>query len=109
MNCLSGPITCDARTAFFFIKDEKKEEFEKLFRQYFSDMYELFTKDEILKQHIFGNGKEHELYKESIGDYVAIAKSNYYFLISAKSHIFKGHHSGPTKDEMSIPLIIVKN
>lgn len=109
MGCLKGPITCDARTAFFFVKDEKKEEFVRLFKKYFDGMYELFTKDEIINKHIFGYGDENPLYRQTIGDFIAIAKANYFFLISPKSQILKGHHSGPTIDEMSIPLIIIKN
>ena len=72
-------------------------------------MYELFTKDEIINKHIFGYGEENPLYRQTIGDFIAIAKDNYFFLISPKSQILKGHHSGPTIDEMSIPLIIIKN
>ena len=109
MDCLYAPFTNDARTPFFFVKDDKMDVFPVLFRKYFSDYYDLYSKQEIMDKHIFGYGKEASLYKDIIGDYVGIAKSNYYFLLSPKSRIFKGHHAGLTFDEMSIPLIIIDN
>ena len=109
MDCLCAPFTCDARTPFFFVKDDKKDVFPVLFKKYFGDYFDLYTKDEIIEKKIFGPGKEAPIYRDIIGDFVAIAKSNYYYLLSTRSRIFKGHHAGLSFDEMSIPLIILEN
>ena len=109
LNCLYAPFTCDSRTAFFFVKDNKKEEFVSLFNQYFSDFYDLYTKDEIINNHIFGYGLENPLFKDLIGDYVAIAKDKYYFVQSPDGHNFKGHHAGGLVDEYTIPIIVFNN
>ena len=47
---------------------------------------------------------------ELIGDYVGIAISNKYFNhidIDEPDFIFKSHHAGLTKEEITVPLIIV--
>lgn len=109
MNCLRAFPSCDARTPFFFIKDGMKDTFKELFNKNFSAYYDLFTKDEIIEKHIFGYGKENPLYQDIIGDFVAIAKDKYYFNFSINGHHFKGHHAGLTKDEITIPLIVIDN
>lgn len=109
LNCLYAPVTCDARCSFFFVKKEKEEIFKELFNKYFSEYYELFSKEEVIDNNLFGYGQENILFKDIIGDYVAIAKDKYYFLTSPNSMIFKGHHSGGLTDESNIPIIIIKN
>ena len=81
MSCLYAPISCDARCAFFFVKEEAKKQFELLFNNYFSEYYELYTKKEALENHIFGKGEINIHINDIVGDYIAIAKSNYYFLL----------------------------
>lgn len=107
--CLKAPISCDARCCFFFVKEDKKEEFINLFNQNFSEYYDIYSKEEILENHIFGNGKKYSQLDNILGDYIAIAKSNYYFLLSLNSHLFLAHHAGGLKEEADIPIIIIKN
>jgi hypothetical protein len=109
LDCLYAPFSCDGRCAFFFVKDECYERFKELFNKYFKDYYDLYTKKEVLDNNLFGIGDKHLLIDDIVGDYVAIAKDKYYFMLSAQSHIFKGHHAGGLKEEMEIPLIIIKN
>lgn len=109
LDCLKAPFSCDSRCAFFFVKDDKKEQFASLFNKYFEDKFDLLTKEEVINNHLFGKGTPHPLYESIIGDYIAIAKDKYYFLLTADAHLFKGHHAGGLKEEMSIPLIVVKN
>ena len=109
LDCLYAPFSCDSRCAFFFVKDDKKEQFASLFNKYFEDKFDLLTKEEAINNHLFGKGTPHPLYESIIGDYIAIAKDKYYFLLTADAHLFKGHHAGGLKEEMSIPLIVVKN
>lgn len=109
LDCLHAPFSCDARTPFFFVKDGRKEDFKRLFNKYFSDYFDLFTKEEVIEEHLFGYGKENSLYRDIIGDFVAIAKDKYYFMLTPESHNFKGHHAGSLKDEVEIPIIVFKN
>lgn len=101
--------SCDARTAFFFVKDEFKDVFPKEFNKRYGKYYKLYTKQEVLENQIFGTGIQSPKLLDLVGDYVAITDSKYYFSFSTKHDLFKGHHAGIGKDEMTIPLIVVKN
>ena len=107
VNMLKGPFTCDARTPFFFVKEEYMEEFPKLFNKYFDEYYYLKTKKEVLDNHIFGYGEENQRLYDLVGDYIGFAYSNKYFVQSINGHYFKGHHAGLLDDEMKIPIIIL--
>ena len=109
LECLKAPFSCDSRCAFFFVKDNKKEDFVTLFNKNFKDYFELYSKDEILNMKLFGEGTPHPLLNDLIGDYIAIAKDKYYFMQTNNSHLFKGAHAGGLFEEMDIPIIIIKN
>lgn len=109
LDCLYAPFSCDSRTPFFFVKEERKEEFVRLFNQYFDGKYKLFSKQEIIDNHVFGYGDEHPLFKDIIGDYVGVAIDKYFFLQTPDYPLFKGHHAGALKEEASIPIIVIKN
>ena len=106
----------EGRCAFFKVKRNRRGCFRKLFNQYFSPFFTLLTKDEFIEEGYLGeenivNPKLHDF----IGDYVAIAKSTYYFNFSPNIFsqnddelIFKSHHAGITLDEMVIPFIALK-
>ena len=101
---LDGDIWLEGRLCSFKVKDEKN--FKILFKKYFSKDFKLYSKEEILKMNLFGLGKEHELFRSSLGDYFALGYTNKYFRYSEKSVSLKSMHAGFTKDEMLIPLIV---
>lgn len=101
-------FTCDARTVFFFVKDEYKDKFAEVFNKHFGDSFYLKTKDEVIANHIFGYGEENPKFKDLIGDFVGFAYGNKYLLQSEFGHVFKGHHAGLLKEEMEIPIIILE-
>ena len=107
----------EGRCAFFKVKPFRKRKFVKLFNEYFADYFTLMTKKDFIEEGYLGESLECKNSKldSFIGDYVAIAKKNYYFnfdpLVSSEEKdemVFKGHHAGITEDEMVIPLIIMK-
>ena len=46
----------------------------------------------------------------ALGDYVAVATDDLYFTNEIKEDdlVFKAHHAGLTKEEMEIPIILLK-
>ena len=102
--------TIEPRAASFFVKKHRKLEFESLFNDIFKDNYVLFTRDEVLRHHLFGYGNMHPKADDFLGDYLAVATKNTIFDYKRdKSNFtFKGHHAGMSPDEMNIPLIILK-
>lgn len=102
---LSQKPAIEARATAFYVKDAYKNQFPQVFNQYFSDKFLLFSREELLKTKIFGEGKEHIRLKDYLGDYFSIAIDRYAFnLLDKKPHA--ATHAGLTKDEMLIPMII---
>ena len=108
-HCLPKQRREKPRTLNFFVKDGYKEEFPKIFEDTFKDKFLLLTHDEVMEKKLFGLGKDHEMFNDMIGDYVAIAVSNESILIThIEAERLLGGHAGLTKEEMEIPLIAVK-
>jgi predicted AlkP superfamily pyrophosphatase or phosphodiesterase len=105
MNCLRRKPSIEPRACNFFLRKEKKEEFLSLFSKKYGDKFLLFSKEELYQEGLFGFGNKHPLLDDFIGDYFAIAVSQYMFNMSGVPS-FKAHHAGLTKDEMIVPLII---
>ena len=66
------------------------------------------SKDEIRESKIFGLNNENKYFCDSIGDFIALAKSDKIFKYKRGGHIFKSNHAGFTEKEMYVPLIMVR-
>ncbi len=106
-NCLLKNTSLEPRAVNFFIKPDKKEEFVKLFNKYFSNDFDLYPMKEVIESKLFGNGEENEIFKDALGDYLAIGKTNK-ALLYIGSEILKSQHAGYTDDEIYVPLILIK-
>ena len=107
--CFVRMPSIEPRTLNLFIKDEYKEEFPVLFEKTFGDKFCLLTKEEVIAKGLFGKGTEHKLFRDMLGDFVAISiadTSLYNTHIEADKMV--GAHAGLTKEEWEIPLIVVK-
>lgn len=105
------PPALEARFVTFFIKPDKCDVFENLFHKYFSDDFILFTKDSFLSSEILGPGKMNENVPSMIGDFVAIGFKNKSLRYSTGEKVFpslKADHAGYTKEEMTVPLIVLE-
>lgn len=113
-NTLVRPFSIEPRASTFFVKKGKKEEFEQLFKKYYGEYFKLLTKEEVIKENIFGFGKEHKEFRRMLGDYLAISTSKYCFdfcLPHLKERYFEecmvGAHAGGTEEESKISLILI--
>ena len=107
MECLVRMPSIEPRALNLFIKEGKKKEFEERFRRLFGDTYLLLTREEVLERQMFGTGKEHALFRQMLGDYLAVAVSDLTIFNSREiAKRFLGVHAGMTADEMRIPLIL---
>ena len=103
---LDGDVSIEARFCSFKVKSGKEKEFEKLFNKYFSKWFILKTKEEIIREFYFGRGDYHKYYRDSLGDYFALAIGDKYFRYNDNSVNLVSMHAGLTEDEMRIPLIM---
>ena len=102
------PMSLEKRCPTFFVKEGKNEEFKELFVKYFGEHFELYTKDEALSQHVYGDGEQHPQTKQFIGDFVAISKDES-AIITRDDECVKylvASHAGGTEDEMSIDISV---
>ena len=70
-------------------------------------------KKEFLEKHLLGYGEQHKKIDDFIGNYIALSTAGSMirletFLAEGKP-IRKSTHCGLTKEEMEVPLIVIKN
>ena len=105
-DCLLRNTSLESRAVNFFIKEDKKEEFKKLFNKYFSNEFDLYEMNDVIESKLFGDGKENEIFRDALGDYLAIAKANKAILYIGNEPL-ASQHAGYTDDEILVPLIII--
>jgi len=105
MELLERSTALEARALSFKIKDGCHQKFIELFIKNFGNYYDLYNKQDIIDSKLFGDGIEIKLFREAIGDYIAIAKSNY-SIVSPGDEILISQHAGYTEDEIYVPLIV---
>ena len=106
VKCLERNTSIEPRAVNFFIKEKKKQEFEMLFNKYFGVDFDLYTKEDVISSNLFGDGMENEVFRDILGDYLAIAKTNKTLLYGG-SEALKSQHAGYTDDEIYVPLIVI--
>ena len=106
-NCLLRNTSLEPRAVNFFIKPNKKEEFVKLFNKYFGSDFDLYKMEDVIQSKLFGDGEENEIFRDSLGDFLAIGKTNKTILCEG-SVALKSQHAGYTDDEIYVPLIVIK-
>ena len=101
----------DTRTISFFVKEDCKKDFEDTFMKEFGQDVILLTKEEVDKFKLFGNESLSKNTLDSLGEYIAIVVNNKFMVcdtINLEDKInTKGNHSGLTKEETTIPLVVI--
>lgn len=106
---LERTTNIETRACGIKLREEvNKKDFEKLFKKIYGNNFKLIPKEEVLRKNLFGKGKKHILLEENIGDYIAVAIKDVCLNYDGKGKVFKSNHAGITKDEMEIPLIVLK-
>lgn len=109
MDCLKRIPSIEPRALNLFVKEDRREEFEKEFIKEFGDKFLLLQKEKVLDMKLFGWGKEHKYFRDMLGDYLAVATGDLSVYNSKeKAERYIGAHAGLTVDEMTIPLIIIE-
>lgn len=107
VDCLKRNTSMEPRAVNFFIKENKKEEFTLLFNKYFGNDFDLYEMEDVINSKLFGDGEENKIFRDELGDYLAIGKTNK-TIIYGGSHELKSQHAGYTDDEIFVPLIVIK-
>lgn len=107
MEMLERTTSIEQRAVSFKIKKEYKEQFIKEFDKNFGKDFKLYSKSEIIKSHLFGDGEENELFRDAIGDFIAIAENSNKCIITDGDEVLKSQHAGYSDDEIYVPLIVI--
>ena len=105
--CLIRNTSIEPRAVNFFIKEDKKELFKELFNRYFGNDFDLYEMDDVINSKLFGDGEENPIFRDALGDFLAIAKSDKTLLYTG-GEVLKSQHAGYTDDEIFVPLIVIK-
>jgi predicted AlkP superfamily pyrophosphatase or phosphodiesterase len=109
---LTLPLSGDARTIYCYVRSSRAKDFENYIKKKFKGKIKLYKSDELVKKGYFGIGKEHKSLRSRIGDYILLCEKNYVFYDRVpgeekkKHHV--GNHAGLSKEELYVPLIVVK-
>ncbi len=104
--CLLRNTSLESRAVNFFIKPDKKDIFVELFNKYFGNDFDLYSMKDVIDSKLFGDGIENEIFRDALGDYLAIGKTNKTLLYDG-SEALKSQHAGYTDDEIFVPLIVI--
>lgn len=106
VDCLQRNTSIEPRAVNFSIKEGKKEEFVERFNKHFGKDFDLYKMEDVIESHLFGDGEENEVYRDILGDFLAIGKTNKTILYQGNSELLS-QHAGYTDEEIYVPLIIV--
>ncbi|SCW48075.1 Predicted pyrophosphatase or phosphodiesterase, AlkP superfamily [Ruminococcaceae bacterium YRB3002] len=106
--CLERLPSLEPRVLSFFVKKGRKREFVREFRKIYGEKFMLLTKKEVLERKLFGTGKEHEKFRDMLGDYIAVATSDQSVMFT-KEQPWVSMHGGLTEREIKIPLIVFRD
>ena len=110
--CLSAPLCAEPRARCCYVHPSKAKQFEDYIKTYLSEYCIAYKSEDLIKKGLFGLGKPNPELFDRLGDYVLIMKGNYIIkdlIIGEKDNRHLGNHGGISKEEMLVPLIILKN
>ena len=101
----------DLGTATYFVKYEYRMEFIEEFKKDYNNSMIIYDTKDLISADFFGkNISKHA--KDCLGEYTSICKKGYAFYNMLDkyddSKKINGNHTGLTKDEMEIPIIVIK-
>ena len=109
LDCLVRMPSIEPRTLNLFVREECRDVFPGIFRKHFGEDFLLLTREEALREKLFGPGEDRPGLRDMIGDYVALAVSDSsIFNTHYEARMMPGGHAGLTAEETRIPLIVAE-
>jgi len=109
--CLTLPICGEGRAAYCYVHPSKARQFESYVKKRLKRQCRLFKSETLVKKDFFGLGKPNPKLFDRIGDYVLIMKDNYIIrdsILDMEREFHIGNHGGVSRDEMLVPLIVIR-
>ena len=96
-------FSIEPRACAFFVKEGLEERFKELATKYYGEHFYILSKEEVIKNNVFGLGKENERFRYCIGDFLLVSKDEWAFNQGEEEGL-KSHHAGSSKEEIEISL-----
>ena len=111
LETLRHPPTAEGRFPIFHVSQDRREEFQEISHERFSQSFSLLALEEAEEAGLFGPGEIGANLRTRFGDYVGVAKDEaiigYLNPNEPEGKITIGRHGGLSPDEMRVPLIVV--
>ncbi len=111
MRTLSLPFCGEPRATYCYVHPARAADFERYVTERLSNYCQFFKSEELIQNNIFGLGEPNEALFDRVGDYVLVMKENYVikdFLPGEEVKFHIGVHGGVSKEEMFVPLVVLK-
>ena len=109
VDCLLRMPSIEPRTLNLFVKEECMAAFPTIFKKAFGDDFLLLSREDVLREKLFGTGTDRSDFADFVGDYVALSISDVsVFNTHYEAQLMPGGHAGLTAEECLIPLIAVE-
>lgn len=109
--CLSQPFSGEGRMAYCYVHPNKAKQFEDYVKIKLSKYCHLHKSEDLINKNYFGLGKPNPRLFDRVGDYILMMKYPYIIkdkLLGEFKEIHLGNHGGVSKEEMLVPLIVLK-
>lgn len=111
-DCLIAPPFIENRAMSFFVKSERKADFERSFHAEAGRSFMLIHKKDVFSKGLLGFGKQNPKISDFVGDFLACAISDdqlkYPTMNTKPKPMKKAASGGLTEQEMIIPLIVAE-
>lgn len=103
LDCLSEKMNfLEPRAAVFFVKPDRRKSFVEIFNKYYGKYFRLYSRADVERLKIFGEGKPNVDFESFIGDFLAVSHSEYAIVNSPDKMSMISHHAGGTDQEKYI-------
>lgn len=109
--CLSMPLSGETRVRYCYVHPDRAKDFENYVKKNLSKVCWMYKSKDLVKKGWFGLFEANPKLMDRIGDYVLVMKDNHGFKddLTVKKKSKLATHCGVTKEEMFVPLIVIKN
>ncbi len=108
---LALPLCGESRAVYCYVRPSKARQFETYVRKHFREVCHMYKSSVLVKKGWFGPGKPDPRLLDRVGDYVLVMKKDYSIsdtLVGERKSTYIGRHGGVSKEEMDVPLILIK-
>jgi hypothetical protein len=106
---LRFPLCGERRTVYCHVREKK--EFLDRAGDWLGERADVRSSEELVDEGWFGGGVAHPRFAERVGDVALVMRDHYTvkdWVAGESHHLHIGNHGGTSKEEMTIPLIVVE-